>query len=135
MFTSATVSHDYGGQFERPTSSTVDTQAYSESAFEFMAKESPYELLHLIEFGRLSELQLTFAAECAGRADLKRLVAATVLPLLRHPSALVREGAIYGLELLQDQLGVRDAIVLHSLVEHEPSRGVRDAARDALELK
>jgi hypothetical protein len=132
--TAATEILDIWPQAGGGTSSTVDVQPISEALFEFLATSYPSRLFDLIQFGQLSPTQLTFAAEWAGRAAPKQRAKLTLLPLLRHPSPVVREGAIYGLELVQELPGVRQAILTHSQPEHESSPGVRAAALDALEL-
>lgn len=84
---------------------------------------SPEQLLaYLGEPHQNSEL--TFAAEAAGK-----ILDAALIRLLDHPSALVREGAVYGLaELVNDE--VRAA--LENTRKNDASPGVREAAEEAL---
>lgn len=63
---------------------------------ERMASEDPVVLLTLIEGGTLQPASLTFAAEYAGRTPDVPAIRRTLVPLLSHPSPLVREGALYG---------------------------------------
>lgn len=71
------------------------TETYCEAMFEQMPL---HELLELIKSGRLEPCDLTYAAEIAGnRTDDSEAVRATLLPLLEHEDAVVREGALYGL--------------------------------------
>lgn len=74
--------------------------------------------------------QLTFVAEALGAwPDADRAVA-WLLQLTRHESAIVREGAVYGLARLTHRQGVRNE--LWRLAFGDPSVGVRVAAGEAL---
>lgn len=100
-----------------------------ERAFEVLAARFPHELAKLIELGRLEPPDLTFAAEAMGRSELSWLVRHALTPLLVHASAVVREGAIYGLQKHVDD-STRAAL---SILSHDdPSSAVRMAAEDAL---
>jgi hypothetical protein len=104
-----------------------------EEMFEYLAEHEPDRLLQDITSGALPPGALTFAAEWAGRARTSQ--AAVVLrSLLEHPSSLVREGAVYGLEHLLDQPGVVSALRAHSTEAGERSPGVRDAVREVLDF-
>jgi HEAT repeat protein len=100
-----------------------------EAAFEFLADNHPSELLGLIVSNRLGPTDLTFAAEIAGKLSDSEAVRRTLLPLLMHDDAVVREGAVYGLALHADET-VRAALIRHSA--SDPSPAVRQAATDAL---
>ena len=100
-----------------------------EGAFEVLAVRFPHELAKLIEFGRLEPADLTFAAEALGRSELSWLVRHALKPLLAHASAVVREGAIYGLQKHMDG-NMRAALSV--LSQSDPSPAVRVAAEDAL---
>lgn len=100
-----------------------------EAAFEFLARRHPIDLARLIEKGRLASPDLTFAAEALGRIDASWIVRQTLLPLLEHAEAIVREGAVYGLQKhLSDELRAR----LVRVARTDASAGVRAAAEDAL---
>lgn len=104
---------------------------HCEEEFIFLARAEPEALVALLN-GKLSDRPelLTFAAEAAGQMPFSVAIQPLV-ELLRHPRAVVREGAIYGLAPhLGYSLQAREA--LRSLVEGDPSNGVRDAAADAL---
>jgi len=101
-----------------------------EAAFEYLAEHSPPHLLQLIERGKLDAADLTFAAEIAGRVADSVAVRHTLLALLSHPEAVVREGAIYGLARHLDS-AVRQQ--LSELAAKDPSAAVRTAAADALD--
>ncbi len=78
---------------------------------------------------RLQPSDLTFLAEQLGRRSPPPL---RWLELLTwHRSPLVREGAVYGLAPHVTVPGV--LLVLRSIATADPSQGVRDAAREALE--
>lgn len=101
-----------------------------EAAFEYLASRHPVALAKLIESGGLGPADLTFAAEFLGRLASGLVVRRTLLPLLEHSSATVREGAIYGIQRhLDDEVRSR----LSVLARTDPSFAVREAASDALE--
>ncbi len=101
-----------------------------EGVFEFLAAKYPASLLQLISENRLEPADLTFAAEIAGRIGTSAEVAKTLRGLLAHPSAVVREGAIYGLaNHLDDSLRA----ALGRLASHDASPAVRTAAAGALD--
>jgi hypothetical protein len=100
-----------------------------EGAFELLALRFPHDLVKLIGHGHLEPADLTFAAEALGRSNMGWLVRPTLKPLLHHASAVVREGAIYGLQRHIDT-GIR--ATLETLAKSDPSAGVRSAAEDAL---
>lgn len=100
------------------------------AAFEYLASMYPASLLELITNGRLDPADLTFAAEIAGRLRDGDDVRRALVPLLSHPKAVVREGAVYGLARHVDA-GVRE--ILERLAAEDTSAGVRTAAADALD--
>lgn len=100
-----------------------------EGAFELLAAHFPRDLAKLIERDRLAPSDLTFAAEALGRSSQGWLVRAVLPPLLRHSSAVVREGAIYG---LQRHLDAEIRGLLLAVSKTDPSAAVRTAAEDAL---
>jgi hypothetical protein len=100
-----------------------------EAVFEFLAENHPPQLLKLIASNRLRATDLTFAAEIAGRLADSTAVRRTLLPLLSHADAVVREGAIYGLAPHADQT-VRSELA--RLSASDPSPAVRQAATDTL---
>lgn len=99
-----------------------------------LASHDPEKLFRLVESSSLPAGLLTHAAEACGRTQRPDRARRVLLPLLKHPSPVVREGAIYGLELLGDDDEVRTTLTMLTLPTHEPSPGVRSAAREALEL-
>ncbi len=100
-----------------------------EGAFELLALRFPHDLVKLIGRGQLEPADLTFAAEALGRSNMGWLVRSTLKPLLHHASAVVREGAIYG---LQRHIDANARATLETLAKSDPSAGVRSAAEDAL---
>ena len=102
---------------------------YCEKMFDALAEGAPAELAGLVREGSLTASRLTYAAEALGAADETPLVANALLPLLKHPSPLVREGAIYGLARHQTDLVRRR---LAEVVRDDPSPAVREAARESL---
>ena len=101
-----------------------------EAAFDDLAVNDPNELLRLIQSGALRAADLTFAAEAAGTIEDPEGVRAVLRALLAHPSAVVREGAIYG---LARHLNGEMRTALLQLTASESSPGVSSAIRDVLE--
>lgn len=104
-----------------------------EAMFEHLAHHAPRRLLAMVS--TLAPAQLTHAAEWIGRSGDPH--ALTVLAsMLRHPAALVREGAIIGLEALGTAAlqHAQPLLLERALEDSETSPGVRAAAMDALSL-
>jgi len=104
------------------------------ATFERLAREAPELLVTWVHTGfALDDADLSDACEAMGSASvdgpLRDKAAFTLTERLRHQSSIVREGAVYGLA----GLGIV-AFELRALAEHDPSPGVREAARDILEL-
>jgi hypothetical protein len=97
-----------------------------EELFVALAARAPARLARLLAIdGLLDNTELSLAAEAIGRADDAVLVRRTLVPLLKHRTALVREGAIYGLAELGSN-DVRSAIATLARKDEHP--GVRRAA-------
>lgn len=105
------------------------------AVFDQLASRNPARLLAWLRDETLDDHLLTFAAESAGRvpAEFADDARRSLIDLLRHPRAYVREGAVYGLA----ELPLTDETVqaLNKRVDPsvEPSPGVRDAAADSLD--
>ncbi len=105
--------------------------SYGEEYFIELAANDPEQLVELIKGSTLSTVELTFAAEAMGLADSStKLVEATLLPLLDHKEALVREGALYGLSYRLVSSAAKKKIM--ALAKDDPSKGVRDSAKETL---
>ncbi len=97
--------------------------------FILIAETFPQELATLARSGELTPAQLTFCAEAIGRVGDAALALALLDDLASHPSALVREGAIYGL----GTLGGRDAqAILRRVAEDDPMQFLRGLAAEEL---
>ncbi len=102
--------------------------------FERLARESPLDLLAMMQGSVLTSPQLSFAAEAAGLITDSSLVMRFLMSLAEsHPSAPVREGAVYGLERHLDHSDEARSM-LRAVAEADVSPAVRSAARDALAL-
>lgn len=101
-----------------------------EGVFEYLADKYPGALATLIKDGSLSPADLTYAAEYMGHSPNSAEVRKILLPLLEHPSAVVREGAIYGIRRHLDA-GARER--LSAMADHDPNSAVMEAATEALE--
>lgn len=98
----------------------------SEELFQLLADEAPEALAKVLTTeGLLDNAELTLAAEAMGRCDNAELVRRTLRPLLKHRSAVVREGAIYGLSTAASD-HVR--VVIEYVSRKDPHPGVRQAA-------
>jgi len=104
-----------------------------EAMFEYLATHEPEALIEQLTSGALEPSALTFAAEWAGRTG-SPAATAVLVALLEHPSALVREGAVYGLQHLLAGPGVVAALRAHATEARERSAAVREAVREALQL-
>lgn len=99
-----------------------------EDLFAHLVESDPGRLLGYLRDPELDPTLLTFAAEIAGRIEGAETVQA-LLPLLNHPKAYVREGAVYGLALHPDDPHARAA--LRAALD-DPSPGVRAAAGEQI---
>lgn len=106
-------------------------QGYCEAVFETLAEQSPRELEDIVRNCRGPNSRLTFAAEILGQVDTASAVNALEDALRDHPSPLVREGAVLGLEHHLHRPGVREALAAAHRSEVSP--GVREALAEALE--
>ena len=131
---------DASAAFPSPSVTQVEERsepllAVSESALESLATQEPEEFLAVIASERLEPADLTLAAEIAGTITSLASVVPVLLNLLKHPSPMVREGAVYGLSShLSWSKQARRALNRLLTSKEEPSPGVRRAAEEALEL-
>jgi HEAT repeat protein len=100
-----------------------------EQMFKVLLQSAPSALVQLLEEGVLAPADLTYAAEAAGQIRTTEAVFA-LLNTLGHPSALVREGAIYGLAQHRDDSRVDPRLQRTAL--HDLDVDVRAAATDVL---
>lgn len=133
---SKAASDEFERKYETKLWGHLDIQASSEQPcrayFERLAEQSPARLLELLDDTALVPADLTFAAEIAGqRLPHDIAIRNRLLELLqKSDSSLVREGVIYGLSAnLTDDVCER----LRSIAQDDPSPGVREAAKEALE--
>ncbi len=117
-----------------PSGSSGEFDHPCEARFEHLAENDPEGLFAWVRSGGLSPGDLTHAAEACGRVRGRQAEALEVLTgLLEDPSALVREGAVYGLQRLGRLPPVQSRLLRMTMPQFEKSAGVRAAARDALE--
>ena len=102
---------------------------HSEAAYDALAQSNPAELASIIDARSMPDAALTFAAEAMGNARDSEMARAALITLLRHPSAVVREGAILG---IQRHLDAASRLLLSELLD-DASPAVRVTARDAIE--
>lgn len=79
-------------------------------AFVFLAKNYPEKLLELISSSSLSAVDLTFAAEMAGRHGWSEETKQVLFGLLTVSDPFVQEGVIYGLSEHLDDSEVRERL-------------------------
>lgn len=103
----------------------------SQDNFEYLAHYDAPRLLRWIVSGDLSDATLTFAAEAAGFIANSVAVLGVLVPLLKHDSPPVREGAVYGLQRHLHEPQAREA--LKRVAAGDASLGVREAAQEALD--
>ncbi len=100
-----------------------------EMVFNALAESAPIELINLVRADVLEPHDLTYAAEALGRIADEKKVAPILLRLLSHASAVVREGAVYGLGMHLSKKVVKKLQKVH---RGEPSPGVRQAIEEVL---
>ena len=98
-----------------------------EALFERLVTEDPERLIGMLAGDALRPALLTFAAASAGLLPIE-VCGPSLVELLKHPSALVREGAVYGLQEHRDDVRFSVAEALRAIAEDDPSPGVRMAA-------
>ena len=96
-----------------------------------MADSRPEKLIEWMNSGALEPSDLTYAAEILGSKVSGDLAIEPLLRFSVHPSRLVREGSVYG---LQNHLTERRVVSrLREMAENDDSPGVQQAAEDALD--
>jgi len=107
----------------------------SDDCLDHLALYEPLRLLELLKDPTLHDADLSFAAEKAGTINLPE-VRVLLVELLEHESAVVREGAVYGLAASDDSIDdekVLSALRRHWSDLHESSPGVRAAAVEVVQ--
>ena len=98
-----------------------------ENAYTWLVKNHPDQLLTLINSGMLEPYELTYAAEEVGNIANSDIVRATLIPLLSHFSAVVREGAVFG---LYNHLNEQVVDILNKMIKSDESLYVKFAIDD-----
>lgn len=83
----------------------------------------------LTDEGIQKEVDTAIYADLLGQSDNPGALD-ELLELLRHPSEIVREGAVFGLSRHTETYRVE--VALQNAAAHDPSDDVRSAAADAL---
>lgn len=104
--------------------------SFTQEEYNEMALQNPLLLIRLVQSDFLRPSNLTFALEAVGNFRDSGIVRRLLLPHLNDPSALVREGAIYGLTNHLDE-PTRKKLV--EISQGDESSGVRAAAEESLE--
>lgn len=108
----------------------MDLNIACESTFAWLAQKDPKRLVDWIGAGTLKDTDLTFAAEALGKAPATFALPA-LLPLARHPNAVVREGVLHGLYFFAEDSAEAQAAI-ESLTS-DASRAVRELASELAE--
>jgi hypothetical protein len=111
-----------------------------ENLFEKLAREDPHQLADMINNNALKLCDLTYAAKYLGaECNNSNLVRKILVPLLNHPEAVVREGALIGLNCGYDPVTGKDHIdepterIIRDIALLDPSPAVKQVAWDILE--
>ena len=94
------------------------------------AMNCPEELVKDIESGLMTDAQLSTAGEFLGLVK-SEVAVPNLVKLLRHPSAVVREGAVYGC-LRHPSIDLYKE--LDRMVRRDPSEAVQVEAKNVLEV-
>lgn len=106
---------------------------HCQAATKALVERAPKHLARMIQSGSIEPAYLTHVAETLGQWKNWDEVVTTLLPLLDHPQAIVREGALYGLGVREGTRDERvDPKVLH-LRDNDPSESIRLIAKDYIE--
>ena len=94
-----------------------------------LAEQCPDILVAWIDMGFIPDSTMTFAAEYLGTDVDSETIRHTLIPLLDHQSAVVREGAILGLSRHRnDEVNA----LLQQIAKTDASPAVREVAEDFL---
>ncbi len=117
----------------------AEPRVLCENLFKRLSLEDPNELIRIIKEDNLRPSHLTFAAEYLGNVPTEIAMTA-LLDLLKHESAIVREGAIFGLSIVLTRHAetgevtvtekIREAL---KALQEDPSPGVRLTAKEVLQ--
>ena len=101
-----------------------------EASARALARDNPRELIRILrDHHKRTPVELYFAAESAAYTRETGVVEVLV-PLLKHPEPVVREGAARGLAVADDPSA---RVALQERAKSDPSEAVRIAAADALD--
>ena len=94
--------------------------------------DEPDKFVKLLNSNKMTDIELSEAAEIGGFALSPKIIFDTLFKLLDHKSALVREGALYGLE---DSEHITEPLLikLKDMMLNDPSEGVRQVATNFYE--
>lgn len=107
----------------------IDFGLPCQARFEELASANSWLLVSWIRSGKLSDAQLTYAAEALGQAQ-DELAESQLMLLLEHPNKLVREGAIYGAAKRGSE---RLISAIRAVSTADKSSLIREIASEALE--
>jgi len=129
---------DERGKLKRFTAKRVreikapNPDALGEELFDRLVTENPDRLVAMLRPGEIDPTLLTYAAEIAGRGLPFAQVVPSLLALLQHERAFVREGALYG---LQHHAGKNVTEEVRRLADSDSSPGVRLVAKGILKSR
>lgn len=104
--------------------------------FEELATKAPRKLIDIVNSGTLEWCELSIALEAAGHLKDSTDVNSLLVPMLTHPSSLIRESALVGIDQHIQMSGVRPDLFLinevYRIAQIDTSLSVRHAANDVL---
>ena len=104
--------------------------------FEELATKSPRRLIDIVNSGTLEWCELSIALEAAGSLKDATDVYSLLIPMLSHPSSLIRESALVGIDKHIQMSGLIPNLILinevYRVSQIDTSLSVRHAANDVL---
>jgi hypothetical protein len=116
-----------------------ESPIHCEDLFLRLAKEDPHQLADMINNNALKPYDLTYAAEYLGaECNDSNLVRKTLVPLLDHPEAVVREGALIGLNQTRlydedDHIDEATEKIIEKMSSDDPSPCIREFSKQIVE--
>lgn len=108
---------------------------YSENQLKVLANTNPKELVRILNSSNVDIRTLTFGAEILGGEVLDETLTLPVFrKLMKHINAIVREGALIGIEAFYTSAKPPQDILdrLKTMSANDPSPTLKDMAKDLL---
>lgn len=108
---------------------------YSDSQLKILAQTNPKELVRILNSSNVDTGTLTFGVEIlGGEITDESLTLPIFRKLMRHINAIVREGALIGLEAFYSASKPPQDVIerLQTMANNDPSPTIKDMAKDLL---